>query len=88
MCDCTSEDQAELAEYQQDYTAVRAAIRALVADGTAMYTLDTSQSRQSVTKLDLDKLIKWADRLKAAMQPLKDCCSGNGSGTTHIIPGY
>jgi hypothetical protein len=89
MCDCTAEDQAELAEYQADYTAVRTAIRALVSGGTKSYLLDTSQSRQQVTKLDLNDLIAWSERLKALIGPLKECCSGTGGGgTTHVIPGF
>lgn len=60
--------------------AYEAAAEALATGGVQSYTLDTGQTRQTVTKLDLDHLQKRLDTLynRCAMLEVRL----NGSGTS------
>ncbi len=61
-------------------TAYNAAILALIEGGVQSYTLDTGQTRQTVTKLDLDHLEKRLDSLMNRCATLE--ARLNGSGTS------
>ena len=62
------------------------AITALVGGGIESYTLDTGQSVQKVTKLNLDVLNKAIDGLYNRCATLE--ARLNGSGTTLGIPAW
>ena len=54
--------------------------------GVQSYTLDTGQSRQTVTKLDLDDLQKTIDALYNRCATLE--ARRNGSGTVTVSPAW
>ncbi len=62
------------------------AITALVTNGVQRYTLDTGQSRQDVTKVDVPKLNAQLDGLynRLATQEARL----NGSGVTIVRPAF
>lgn len=82
----TAEIEAELALLKEDRTKVRAAIRA-VLEGGQSYTLDTSQSRQTVSKANLTELRGLYDWLTKEISQLESDLD-DGGGATRIIPGY
>ena len=49
-------DQDRLASNLAQIEAIETTISAIIADGSQSYTLDTGQSRQTVSKLDLPRL--------------------------------
>lgn len=55
--------QNQLIEFEAQIAAINAAIIALLTDKVQSYTLDTGQTRQTVTKFDLEKLIAARDSL-------------------------
>ena len=62
------------------------AVTALVTNGVQRYTLDTGQSRQDVTKIDVPDLNKQIDGLynRLATQQARL----NGSGVTIVRPAF
>lgn len=58
--------------------AYSTAIEAIVGGGSQSYTLDTGQSRQTVTKLDLDKLDSALDALYNRLATLEARVHGCG----------
>ena len=62
------------------------AITALVTGGVQQYTLDTGQTRQTVTKLDIDNLQKALDSMMNQLATWQ--ARLNGSGVIHVRPGY
>jgi len=62
------------------------AITAIATNGAQSYLLDTGQSRQSVTKLDLPNLQKGLDSLYNRLCMLQARLDGNNSGIA--IPGW
>ncbi len=58
----TFEDD-RLASIQTQITAIEAAIIAITTDATQSYTLDTGQSRTTVTKINLPELIDSYEKL-------------------------
>jgi hypothetical protein len=57
------------------------AIDALVVGGVEEYTLDTSQSRQTVRKFDIDKLQSVLDSLYNRLCTMQARLSGGGTVT-------
>ena len=55
------------------------AITAVITNGMESYTLDTGQSRQTVTKLDIDKLEEALDKLLNRLDVLQQQLDGNGT---------
>ena len=62
------------------------AVDAIVTGGVESYTLDTGQSRQTVTKLDIDRLNKALDTLYNRCATLEARLTGSGSTTAR--PGW
>ena len=58
----TFEDD-RLASIQTQITAIEAAIIAITTDGAQSYTLDTGQSRTTVTKVNLPEIINSYEQL-------------------------
>ena len=56
------------------------AVTALVTNGVQRYTLDTGQSRQDVTKIDVPKLNTQIDGLYNRLCTLQARLDGSGSG--------
>jgi hypothetical protein len=57
------------------------ALLAITTGGVESYTLDTGQSRQTVTKLDVAKLNKSLDTLYNRCTTLEALLTGSGSTT-------
>jgi hypothetical protein len=85
-CTCTAEELAELAALQALYDALTAGILA-VAGGAASYTLDTGQSRQTVTKATLSEFRLLRNDIRDELQILKDRCAGRG-GSVYVRPAF
>lgn len=64
---------------QAEYTAVASAIAALDAGGVQSYTLDTGQTRQTVTKLNLTELRKRLQALLNEISVLEVRCGSSGT---------
>ena len=62
------------------------AVTALVGGGVQSYTLDTGQSRQTATRLDLGALQKHIDALYNRLATLQ--ARRNGSGVTTARPAW
>jgi hypothetical protein len=62
------------------------ALDALITDGVQAYTLDTGQSVQNVTKLDIGKLQRQLDVLYNRCAVLQTRLTG--SGTTRGVPAW
>jgi len=62
------------------------AITAITTNGAQSYLLDTGQSRQSVTKLDLPSLQSGLDSLYNRLSVLQARLDGNNAGIA--IPGW
>ena len=69
---------AQLTAIEAQITAYNAAILALATGGVESYTLDTGQSRQTVTKLNLDSLNNVVDGLLNQRAVIRARCTGNG----------
>lgn len=81
----TAEETAELAALKEDLSQVRIAIRAILT-GAQSYTLDTGQSRQTVTKANLTELRKLRQELQAEVAELE--AKQAGTRTYHGRPGF
>lgn len=68
-----------LTEKKADYTRVSAAIAALETSGVQSYSLDTGQTRQVVTKLNLTELRKRAESLLSEISTLEVRCGGGAT---------
>jgi|TARA_R100000093_G_scaffold28666_1_gene15850 hypothetical protein len=55
---------------------------ALLTDGISSYTLDTGQTRQTVTTNDLDMISKTIDRLLSQLEVYETRVYGTGTRTT------
>ena len=76
----------EIARTKALITAYGEAITALTVSGKQQYTLDTGQSRISVTKLDLSALASQRSSLINECSTLQ--ARLDGSGTTHGVPAW
>ena len=72
--------QTQIDATKAQITAYNAAVLALATGGVQSYTLDTGQTRQTVTKLDLDQLNKVLNSLMNTCATLE--ARLNGSGTS------
>jgi hypothetical protein len=61
--------------------AYEAALLAIVINGAQSYTLDTGQTRQTVTKLDVDSMNKALDILNNRYVTMKARLTGSGTVT-------
>lgn len=59
--------------------AYEEALTALASDGVQEYRLDTGQSVQNVTKLDLKNLKTTLDSLYNTLATIEARCTGNGT---------
>lgn len=69
--------EERLAQAKAQVLIYDAAITALVTGGAQSYTLDTGQSKQQVTKLDLDKLQAILASLENKVVTLEARCNGS-----------
>lgn len=81
----STDDAAELVLLKEDLALVRVAIRAILG-GAQSYSLDTSQTRQSVTKADLSSLRLMRDQLRSEVMALES--QRDGGGTFVGRPGW
>lgn len=70
--------QAELTEAQGLLTSVNAAIRTIMAGGQS-YSLDSGQTKQSVTRSTLGELRKMRDSLRGEIQQIQACLNNTRS---------
>jgi hypothetical protein len=77
---------AQITDVEAQIAAYQAAITALTVGGVAQYTLDTGQSSQSVTKLNLSSLNKAVDGLYNRRATLS--ARLNGCGVHTMRPGW
>lgn len=78
--------QARIDATKAQIIAYEDAAAALASGGVQSYTLDTGQSRQTVTRLDLDNLQKTIDSLYNRLATLE--ARLNGSGTITARPAW
>lgn len=78
--------QARIDATKAQIIAYEDAATALASGGVQSYTLDTGQSRQTVTRLDLDDLQKTVDSLYNRLATLE--ARLNGSGTVTARPAW
>jgi hypothetical protein len=78
--------QARIDATKAQIIAYEDAATALASGGVQSYTLDTGQSRQTVTRLDLDNLQKTIDSLYNRLATLE--ARLNGSGTITARPAW
>lgn len=78
--------QARITATQNQIVAYEAAIDALVSGGVQQYSIDTGQTRQSATRLDLPALQKTLDSLYNRCATLE--ARLNGSGTVTARPAW
>jgi len=78
--------QERIAATQTQIIAYETAVDTLVSGGVQSYVLDTGQSRQSVTKLDLKTLQDKIDSLYNRLATLE--ARLNGSGTVTARPAW
>lgn len=79
----------ELANTRYLLSLVNKAIAELTANPTQSYTLDTGQTKQTVTKADLNQLYLRRDALIGQISTLESRCgAGSGRQVTQIIPGF
>ena len=78
--------QARIDKTQALISAYEDAVEALVSDRVQSYSLDTGQSRQTVTKFDLPKLDERLDSLYNRCATLE--ARLNGSGALIMRPGW
>ena len=71
--------QARIDATKLQIVAYEDAALALGTNGVQSYTLDTGQSRQTVTKLDLDKIQQTIDSLYNRCATLQTRLNGSGS---------
>jgi len=76
----------QIAVLETIITAYNAAIIALTTGGIESYTMDTGQSRQTVTKQNLNKMRADRQSLMNERSTLKIRCYGGGSIT--MRPGW
>ena len=76
--------QEQLEALKQQWLATNAAILAITTGGVERYKLDTGQSVQDVTKLDIEKLQKVRDSLSTEIAVLER--SLNGTAVTIAGP--
>lgn len=74
--------QARLDAVEAQITAYEAAVAALDSPGIQAYSLDTGQTRQTVTRVDLDMLFKTLDHLYVRYETLYNRLNG---GATIIL---
>lgn len=78
--------QGQLTQAKTAAAAYSAAILALTTGGVASYTLETGQTRQVVTKIDLTELQnKYSSILNLVATLESRLC---GSGSTHVVPNF
>jgi len=78
--------QARIDATKAQIIAYEDAATALASGGVQSYTLDTGQSRQTVTRLDLDNLQKTIGSLYNRLATLE--ARLNGSGTITARPAW
>lgn len=67
---------------------INKAIKALSTGTHASYEIDSGQSRQRVTRLDLEKLREQREDLLSQIHDLEIKCGVNGHGTIISQPGW
>lgn len=71
--------QQRITSIQAQIVAYENAIIALATGGIQSYTIDTGQSRQTVTKIELDKLTKVINSLMNQLAVYEARLTGNGT---------
>ena len=79
--------EARLAAVKLQIVAYETALTALAKPEVYSYTLDTGQSKQTVTRNEIGRLQDTLDVLIARYQQLAAICSGGG-GTVNVTPGW
>ncbi len=83
-CDERAEILEEIEETKAQLVQVNAAISAILT-GSQSYTLDTGQTRSTVTRAQLGELKTMRRELKAELDALR---MRLGRGRTHVVPGF
>lgn len=78
--------EEQIARYKTLITAYSDAILAITVEGIQSYTLDTGQSRQTVTRIDLDRLQRTLDSLFSQLEVWQTRL--DGGGVSSIRPGF
>lgn len=82
-----SDDEAfirgQITAIEAQITAYRSAVTAVAAGGVQSYELDTGQTRQRVTKVDLLRLNGIISSLMNERATLRALLNG---GSTHVVP--
>jgi len=78
--------QTSITNTETQIRTYEAAIEALVVQGVVSYTLDTGQTTQTVTKLNLSGLQKSLDALYNRRATMLTRC--NGAGNTQSRPAW
>lgn len=73
-----AEIEAQITVLKTELTAVNSAISALLG-GAQSYTLDTGQTRETVTRSNLTELRRHRRELMAEVQELQNMISGSAS---------
>lgn len=85
-CDDTAFLQQRLAACEAAIVAYEGALNAFATGGVQSYTLDTGQTRQTVTKANLSEMGRQLDSLLNRRAILR-AQLGLG-GHTHVVPGF
>jgi len=76
----------QIAAIEAQIIAYRAAVTAVASGGVQSYEIDTGQTRERVTKVDLLRLngiISWLMNERATLRALL-----YGNGSTHVTPNF
>lgn len=85
-CDDTAFLEQQLTAVEAAISAYRAAVLALGTGGVQSYTLDTGQTRQTVTKANLTEMRRAVDSMmneRAVLRAQLGC-----GGHTYVVPGF
>lgn len=85
-CDDTAFLEQQLASVEALITAYQAALTAFATGNVQSYTLDTGQTRQTVTKANLTEMDRQVDRLMNRRAVLR-AQLGLG-GHSYVVPGF
>ncbi len=78
----------ELANAKILLLEINKALQALISGGHQSYELDTGQSRQRVTRLEISKLQQWRSDLLCEIRDLEIACGVGESAVKIIRPGW
>ena len=80
--------QSRIDYYQTALTAAETALAGIIDGSTMSYTIDTGQSKTTVTSINVSTLQNHLDWLAERLEYWANQLPGAGAGATHIIPGW